>query len=386
MELHACGFNGHIQLATNAELPDRPSDVYAFTKIASDHRTGVAYAGWSQTLVNQNTSLLGRGHNLRLDIPLWDGPPLSSFFGTHDGVVGALGANGELYRFSHDSDPAFTLQGDEGSPRLAHVATNNADRLAIIFLASPAANLMHVLEFGSVNEFLEWYSDPSADPPANVSRRHFMVPGRAKQLVAFATGFVLLTENGEVYTWGDVRHDRCLGRSVDAADNPADEPRLVEALAGIPIAKVAASGWICAALSKERDLYIWGLGTPGSEGRKIEVLNNVSPSSPHSKESGILYDLVEEHSTDSAEQDEDVTLVELESGLDVIDVGVGAGHVIVCAEGGRIFTVGDNDNGQLGLGKDARSFYRDWTEVKGFRGKSVESVTCGPRSSFVLVR
>lgn len=44
-----------------------------------------------------------------------------------------------------------------------------------------------------------------------------MVPGRAKQLVAFATGFVLLTETGEVFTWGDARHERCLGRPVDVS-------------------------------------------------------------------------------------------------------------------------------------------------------------------------
>lgn len=203
-------------------------------------------------LINQvkhNTTLVGLGHNLPPGVPLWDGSPLSSFFGTHDGLIGALGEKGELCRFSHESCPAFTLRGDESSPRLAHVAINNTDRVTIIFLASPAANLMHILEFSSVLGFFEWYSDPSADPPANgvyshpslptdkpdsqgeipaglrpslsrvsvVDRRHFMVPGRAKKLVAFATGFVLLTETGEVYTWGDARHDRCLGRSVDVS-------------------------------------------------------------------------------------------------------------------------------------------------------------------------
>lgn len=203
-------------------------------------------------LINQvkhNTTLVGLGHNLPPGVPLWDGPPLSSFFGTHDGLIGALGENGQLFRFSYESHPAFTLRGDESSPRLAHVAINNADRVTIIFLASPAANLIHILEFSSVLGFFEWYSDPSADPLANgvyshpslptdkpdsrdeipaglrpslshvsvVDRRHFMVPGRAKKLVAFATGFVILTETGEVYTWGDARHDRCLGRSVDVS-------------------------------------------------------------------------------------------------------------------------------------------------------------------------
>jgi len=71
-------------------------------------------------------------------------------------------------------------------------------------------------------------------------------------------------------------------------------------------------------------------------------------------------------------------------GLGVVDVGVGGGHIVVLAEGGRVFVVGENGNGQLGLGKGADDFVEDWREVEEWKGWHVDKVWCGVDSSFVL--
>lgn len=42
--------------------------------------------------------------------------------------------------------------------------------------------------------------------------RSIKLPARLDQLVAWETGFLALTEEGQVYTWGDDRYSECLGR------------------------------------------------------------------------------------------------------------------------------------------------------------------------------
>lgn len=292
---------------------------------------------------------------------------IQTFFGTHNGILGGVSDVGLLNLVWFDaapSPPKFCSQGTIDSPKLAHLAITSAGTVAIVFLASPAANLTHLLEFTSFNAFRDWYHDPSSTSTSGAGHpapKHHMVPGRAKQLGANAICFTLLQEDGDIFTWGDARHHRCLGRPV-SAESPAEQPGLVDALAGVPIAKVASKGWMSAAVSRGRDLYVWGRSPPGST-QRIRAL----PS-------------------DGGDEAEEVKLVEIEDGLDVLDVGVGAGHIVALAEGERVFAAGENDNGQLGLGYDTPEFVEAWTEVEGLRGKNVVEVTCGDRTSFVLVK
>jgi alpha-tubulin suppressor-like RCC1 family protein len=163
-----------------------------------------------------------------------------------------------------------------------------------------------------------------------------MVPDRVKSLVAGATSFALLTEEGEVYSWGDPRYSRCLARTP-SAEFPAEKPALVEVLGGIPISKIDTSGWMFGALSKEQDLYLWGSTKPGSNDDKgtRDLLGN---------------------------GEEEIKLVEIEGVESVSDFGIGDGFIVVLAERGDIWVKGENENGQLGIGEGSK-VVSEWTIV-----------------------
>lgn len=48
-------------------------------------------------------------------------------------------------------------------------------------------------------------------------RQAFSGMGQIAQLVAYETGFVALSRDGSVWTWGDERYSSCLGRPVTSS-------------------------------------------------------------------------------------------------------------------------------------------------------------------------
>ncbi len=117
-------------------------------------------------------------------------------------------------------------------------------------------------------------------------------------------------------------------------------------------------------------MYIWG-GRPGEENR-IKALPDVSRA---------------------PEDEAEVSLVNIDGGLDVSDVAVGAGHVVVLTQDGRLWAVGRAENGQLACEQQENSgFVEDWRRVEipgagvGGRVERVEGVHCGPCCSLVVVR
>ncbi|XP_040562648.1 RCC1 domain-containing protein 1 isoform X2 [Gallus gallus] len=90
------------------------------------------------------------------------------------------------------------------------------------------------------------------------------LPG-ALPLRALALGhehFVGLGAAGEVYGWGGGRHGQLGHGSLESEQ----QPRLVEALGGVPMRAVAAGGWHSACVSDGGDLYVWGWNESGQLG------------------------------------------------------------------------------------------------------------------------
>lgn len=133
------------------------------------------------------------------------------------------------------------------------------------------------------------------------------------------------------------------------------------------------------AVSRDGDVYVWGRQPPGMDGGgRIRCLPGAG---------GTI------HKSEGEDVDGDegeVALVDIDGGVDVVDVGVGAGHVLALTRAGRVFGVGENKNGQLGVGEgQGRGFCETWIEVPiGTEKdrKSVVWVDCGYWSSFVLLR
>ncbi|KAK3064778.1 hypothetical protein LTS18_004045 [Coniosporium uncinatum] len=407
LRLSAAGFNAHRQLkfTEEEEASQQSSNYSSYRTIATSSKSpSVAFAGWSYTIlqVDDQLHLLGHHDNqtpptdettsssqatpiaISLPQPTSSLPEPSAqslkFFGTPTSPLGALTPSGHLLLLLHRpnrSAPILSLTPasttPQTSPKFSAIALTSTGTLCAAVHNAPASSTTHLLQFPSFDTFEAWYLDPSGD----VKPTHFQVPGRCAQLAGMATGFVYLSHGGpgadaggggggEVFTWGDARHAACLGRAV-GAEAPADKPGVVEALLGVGVGKVAVGSWMVAALSEgDGAAYVWGKGRPNAvEPKRINAL--------------------------PGEGDEDVRLVEVgvgegedELGMSVEDVGVGGGHVVVLAEGGRVFVAGENGNGQLGLGEGADDFVEDWSEVEEWKGRHVAKVWCGVDNSFVL--
>ncbi|OQO08488.1 hypothetical protein B0A48_06358 [Cryoendolithus antarcticus] len=362
MKLLAAGSNSHQQLNGSDD------DVRSFEVFTPESESesgpgnldiGLLYASWSTTTILNATQLINLGHRP------WStkSPPTTrSPFGDHNGLVGYLDNEGRIWCLhaeprnpSARRPPLTLLNDDPDAPKIGYFALANNGKVALSFEQAPNGRLAHVVEFASLDAFKRWYLDPS--DPAKAPEAHHMLPGQPVQLLANAATFLLLMAGGEVYSWGDPRY-RTLGRSIVGEEAaPANKPGLINALGGMKVSKIAYGGWLCAALC-DQALYIWGATLP-SKDNEIKVLTELGPDE---------LELV------------DVPSVGVES-VDFIDVSVGDNHIAAVTANGRLFVIGDNTYGQLGIGEQV--FSDDWVEVPWV--ESALRVQCGPQSTFVWV-
>ncbi|KAH8811751.1 regulator of chromosome condensation 1/beta-lactamase-inhibitor protein II [Xylogone sp. PMI_703] len=175
----------------------------------------------------------------------------------------------------------------------------------------------------------------------------------AEHIISYRTGFAVLTTDGQVWTWGDLRYGPCLGREIDDKSEAA-EPGLVESLLDLPtgpIVKISGSGYVLAALTSGNDLYVWG-GRAG----EVPYLDDLSAiASP----------------------------VDIDH--DILDMAVGDRHLIVLTTSSEVFVIGDNGWGQLALSLSA---IENWQEIPlpFDDGREVVGVHASYKTSFLLVK
>lgn len=370
-KLQATGFNafGQLNKVTTGKAgkdiltfsPLFPSDGVDEGDKSGD--TNVFHTTWSTTTLLNGPQLRSLGHQ-QYSLNIDQGLGLHSPFGDHNGLIGCLDAEGRIYYIQQSAGKnTWSLnrdKSDEERPLLSHIALAGNGRAAITFKQAPNAKLTHVAEFASLADFRRWHRDPADE--GNYPAAHHMVGSRPKQLVANAANFIMLMESGEVYTWGDPRFRTLARPTTGEGSVPASQAGIVDALGGLKISKIACGaghGWLGAALSEDGAVYLWGVSLPGGEG-EIGCL----------KEAGggevVLVELSD--SGDSAEPE------------DVVDVGVGTNHAAVVTASGRLYVVGANKNGQLGLGSE-QSFFPDWTGVPCVSG--VQRCFSAPKATFV---
>lgn len=131
----------------------------------------------------------------------------------------------------------------------------------------------------------------------------------------------------------------------------ASQPGLVTDLQSLPtgpITKIASGGYVTAALTAGQDLYLWGADEFLRLGRQPTPLD--------------LGD------------------------VDVRDVAVGDGHVVIATLDGKVLITGKGENGQIGMGEGIEELV-EWREVDlnlGSESKILQ-VAAGPRCSLLLV-
>lgn len=361
ISIYASGFNafGQISSVSNEDVC-YPQTLFRHEINDTTEDIKLLFAGWSETAFHQRTNGNENGQlirygstNIQLESPLPD--PISAF-GDHNGLLGFLNREGKTAFVVGEQVEVHVLSTsitpDGHVPCIAHLAIAGNGHVAVA-VTSTNSRECGVMEFDSFETFRWWYEDQANDKYGPTALHN--VPSRIAQLIANVTGFVCLTRDGNVYTWGDARHNS-LGRSV--AETEANTPGLVDSLAGIKIKKISSDGWMTAALSEDGAAYLFGTATPGTRD-SITCLHDIE-------------------STEAA-------LVDIGEGgepLDILDIAVGDGHVVLLVQNGRVFAAGENQNGQLGLGQNSTRFVQDWTEVEMPGHRQCTAVHAGPKTSF----
>ncbi|XP_059638765.1 PH, RCC1 and FYVE domains-containing protein 1 [Cornus florida] len=149
---------------------------------------------------------------------------------------------------------------------------------------------------------------------------------------------VLVTKQGEIYSWGEESDGR-LGHGV-AAD--VSNPKLIKALSGLNIESVECGDFHTCAVTRSGDLYTWG----GLLGHGSEV-NCWTPKNVSRQIKG----------------------------LHVSSISCGPWHTAAVTSVGQLFTFGDGTFGVLGHGD--RSGTTMPREVETLKGRRTVRVSCG---------
>ncbi|PHH63140.1 hypothetical protein CDD81_6291 [Ophiocordyceps australis] len=312
MMLYAAGFNAWNQLCFDRKHEEsEPNDVFAFTKVLEAQHIDPPVSRQSYTLVR------------------------------HDGCLSMAG---------------FGLQDQEAYQ--AAYSSAEAENDEILDVVDDAPDISSAANEGVPQHRLVKYASASARA-ARTADKTWPCKKPVSAVAAFATGFIILHQDGTVDTLGDARYQDCLGRQVDD-ESPAEDPCLVSDLADLdePVTHVSAGGYTLAALTRSGALYLWGTCPTNVQAGQnfMPNLNNIP------------------------------NYVQVDGDEDVRDVALGESHAIVLMMDGALHVIGDNGNGQLGLGDSTVKGCSSWTKVSLNlpQGHQVVAVAAGPRASFIL--
>ncbi|XP_048646195.1 RCC1 domain-containing protein 1 isoform X1 [Marmota marmota marmota] len=165
---------------------------------------------------------------------------------------------------------------------------------------------------------------------------------RARRLELGAEHVLLLCAAGQVFSWGGGRHGQ-LGHGTLEAEL---EPRLLEALQGLPMAEVAAGGWHSVCVSETGDIYIWGWN---ESGQLALPARNLAEDKKIFTEEGLNEDGSEVNRLSGAEDGAPApfisvqpfpALLDLPLGSDVVKASCGSRHTAVVTRTGELYTWG----------------------------------------------
>ena len=152
MELYACGFNAHGQLNFSNSSKDSPQDIYLFQKILTGKSIRLLFAGWSTTVVEVDGTL--RSNKGVIVLPTGcSSQDISSVFGDHTGVCGALTVAGDL----------LIYQEGGGGEELALASSTSSS------LGNETRRISH-LSISGIGKLCISASSSDSTPPANESR------------------------------------------------------------------------------------------------------------------------------------------------------------------------------------------------------------------------
>lgn len=185
---------------------------------------------------------------------------------------------------------------------------------------------------------------------------------RIKKIVSGAEHCVLMTSNGDVFSFG------CgLRGALGHGDvNTQEVPKLVEALAGLKIVDIATGSFHSVAVSSFGDVYCWGWNTNGQLGL-LKVAQHTFENASESHQQ--VFTIPQ--------------LIELEDEDAIKHVFCGHKHTVLKTEKNRLLVAGLNNYGQLGLGSNADDVDM-FTEVPFKDVNEKTKVVCGYWSTYLI--
>ena len=175
----------------------------------------------------------------------------------------------------------------------------------------------------------------------------------------------VLTESSSVYTFGRGR-DGQLGHG-DASDDLLVPSRVQAAFNGEPIVMLAAGGSHTMALSEQGRVFTWGMGSGGRLGHCDEE-DQRKPCAVYA------WSHSRGHIMKGWMRDE------------VVFVAAGGAHSLAVTAGGRLFTWGVDEVGQLGQGGTDNLLVPTLVQDAAFRGAAVVMGACGEDHTMVVTR
>ncbi|XP_054069871.1 LOW QUALITY PROTEIN: RCC1 domain-containing protein 1 [Rissa tridactyla] len=208
---------------------------------------------------------------------------------------------------------------------------------------------------------------------------------RARRLALGHEHALALGDAGQVHAWGGGRHGQ-LGHGTLESEL---QPRLVEALAGVPMQAVAAGGWHSASVSEAGDLYVWGWNESGQLALPSKALAEERAQDGDAGAGDTM--LTPRREQPAAEGTAFISiqafpaLLDLPQDLEVTEVSCGSRHTAVVTRGGELYTWGWGKYGQLGHGDNSSSDQPRRVEYLVAEGLQAEEVVCGPWTTYVHV-
>lgn len=168
-----------------------------------------------------------------------------------------------------------------------------------------------------------------------------------------------LTADGKVYSFGLGSRGQLGHGTTENEENP----RVIEALEGIPIKMVAAGGWHSVALSTIGDIYIWGWNESGQLGLPASFSNKK------------LSEIVTVQATPQ--------LLDFPHDAIIKTVSCGSRHTAAISEDGQLWTWGWNGYNQLGLNKLTSVDYPNCVQIPP--EYKVQDVICNYWNTVIVV-
>ncbi|XP_029008853.1 RCC1 domain-containing protein 1-like isoform X2 [Betta splendens] len=200
----------------------------------------------------------------------------------------------------------------------------------------------------------------------------------AKSLALGAEHAILVTASGAVYTWGLGSHGQ-LGHGVLISE---EEPRVVEALWGMPMSRVATGGWHSACISDGGDLYVWGWNESGQLGLPSRGLSKAKQQQ-----------ISQQAEPQDEQKHEDVfisiqafpALLDVTPSCEITAVSCGSRHTAAVTSAGDLYTWGWGEYGQLGHQNVMSSDEPQRVEFFREQQQRVTDIVCGAWNTFAAV-